>query len=187
MIKKVLIATTNEGKVLEFKEILENFDFLTLKNFPKIESPLENGKTFKENAEIKANFYFNHFKMPVIVEDSGFCVEELGGLPGVDSANWGEGGNFTNAINRIYKMLDGKPSLASFVSLIAYKASDGIIFAKGEVLGTISPIAKGENGFGFDPCFIPSGFTKTFGEMSRGEKSLISQRKIAITNLLKQI
>ena len=193
MYKEILIATTNKGKVAEFQllfkgvEAFKQTKFLNLKDFPKIEAPLENAETFWENAKIKAEFYFNHFKMPVIVEDSGFCVEKLNGLPGVHSAEWGVNGDFTEGIKKVYKMLDGKNSSACFYSIIILKSQEKTIMAEGEVEGKIAKSPKGEGGFGFDPCFIPHGFSQTFAEMGIEEKSRLSHRKMAILNLIAKL
>lgn len=193
MFKEILIATTNKGKVAEFKLLLTQLQafqqtkFLTLKDFPKIEAPLEIGETFEENAKIKAEFYFKNFKMPVIVEDSGFCVKELNNLPGVHSAEWGINGDFTEGIKKIYKMLDEKNSSACFYSIIILKSQEKTIMAEGIVEGEIAKSPKGEGGFGFDPCFIPNGFSQTFAEMGIEAKSKLSHRKMAILNLIAKL
>jgi non-canonical purine NTP pyrophosphatase (RdgB/HAM1 family) len=123
--------------------------------------------------------------MPVIVEDSGFCVEKLGGMPGVHSAEWGENGGFAKGIAKIYQMLNGETSNAFFTSIIIFKNNEKEVIAKGDVFGKISPTPRGLNGFGFDSCFIPAGFEKTFAEMTIEEKSHLSHRKIALSNLIK--
>ena len=187
--KTILIATTNLGKMEEFQFLFSTLPFkvVSLRDFPKIEAPKETGETFEENAKIKANFYFNHFKIPVIVEDSGFCVEKLGNLPGVHSADWGKNGDFSEGIAKVYKMLKGAPSKACFISVIIFKTVEKEILSTGLVEGLIAKEAKGLNGFGFDPCFIPNSATKTFGEMKLDEKSAFSHRSIAMQNLLKQL
>lgn len=186
-----LIATTNKGKLEEITYILKNFlpnsKFVSLEHFEKIEPPKEIFDTFEENANLKANFYFNYFKVPVIVEDSGFCVDKLNGLPGVHSADWGEDGSFTKAIDRIYKMLKGGKSKACFKSTIVYKNHIKTLTSQGVVNGTIAERAKGCYGFGFDPCFIPEGLNKTFAEMTTEEKSSLSHRKRALQGLISQL
>jgi XTP/dITP diphosphohydrolase len=183
----ILIATTNKGKLKEFalilKGVLQDANFITLGDLPSVKPPQEVFDTFLENAKLKADFYFKHFKMPVIVEDSGFCVEELNGLPGVHSATWGEGEDFTKGIQKVYDMLKGKPSKAFFTSTIIFKTSAREVISEGRIDGIIASEPKGQNGFGFDPCFIPNGFIKTFAQMTAEEKSSLSHRRRAIENL----
>jgi XTP/dITP diphosphohydrolase len=187
MINKILLATTNKGKVAEFKTIIKDVEFFTLTDFQNLEPPKEIGESFEENAKIKADFYFKNFNLPVVVEDSGFCVEKLGNLPGVHSADWGKNGDFTDGIKRVYQMLKGEGSPAKFVSVIIFKTKEKEVLATGEVSGSIAEKPRGENGFGFDPCFIPNGYTKTFAEMTMEEKSSLSHRKIGISNLMKKL
>ena len=187
----ILIATTNKGKLSEFelmlKEVFREVSFISLVDVSYTEPPKEIYDTFTQNAKLKADFYFNHYNMPVIVEDSGFCVEELNNLPGVHSADWGEGKDFTKGIERLYKMLNGLPSRAFFTSTIIYKDFEKELIAKGEIWGTMAKSPKGENGFGFDPCFIPNGFDRTFAEMTIEEKSTLSHRKLALMDLISKI
>ena len=187
----ILIATTNKGKLSEFELILKGafkeVNFISLADVFYTKPPKEIYDTFTENAKLKADFYFNQYNMPVIVEDSGFCVEALNNLPGVHSADWGEGKDFTKGIEKLYKMLNGLPSKAFFTSTIIYKDFEKELIAKGKVWGTVAQIPKGENGFGFDPCFVPNGFDKTFAEMTKQEKSTLSHRKLALTDLIGKI
>ena len=165
-------------------EAFKNTKFLTLKDFPKIDPPLESGESFEENAKIKAEFYFKRFKMPVIVEDSGFCVEKLNGMPGVHSAEWGINGDFSEGIKKVYSMLEGRNSSACFYSIIILRSQEKVIMAEGKAEGEMAKSPKGEGGFGFDPCFIPHGFSQTFAEMGIEAKSRLSHRKMAILNLI---
>ena len=191
MNKIILIATTNKGKLSEFefmlKGVLNGVHFISLADVAYLEPPKEIYDTFLQNAKLKADFYFNHYKMPVIVEDSGFCVTELNNLPGVHSASWGKGEDFTKGMEKMYKMLNGLPSKAFFASTIIYKDFEKELIAKGEIWGTVAKTPKGENGFGFDPCFIPNGFNKTFAEMTKEEKSALSHRRLALKELMGKI
>jgi XTP/dITP diphosphohydrolase len=187
--KSILVATTNAGKLQEFRFLFKdlNVEILSLLDFPAVEIPKETGETFEENAMIKANFYFTAFNIPVIVEDSGFCIKELQNLPGVHSADWGMNGDFSEGIARIYEMLNGRNSEAFFVSVAVFKSVEKCEISRGEVSGFIAEKPRGTNGFGFDPCFIPNSCEKTFGEMTLEEKSRFSHRKIAIQNLLTKL
>lgn len=193
MYKEILIATTNSGKLMEIRYLfslnnkLKEISIISLNDLKKVDSPTETGNTFEENAKIKADFYFTQFNMPVIVEDSGFCVSQLDGFPGVKSAEMAINGSFENAIKRIYEMLNGMPSSCCFKSVVIFKTHDREILCEGVVEGNISRRPLGKNGFGFDSCFIPNGMTKTFAEMELEEKSLFSHRKTALNNLMKKI
>lgn len=194
MRQEVLIATTNNGKLKEFELLLkklpqfQNTKFLSLNDLKIVENPYESRNTFQENAIIKADYYLNIAKIPVIAEDSGFCVLELNCQPGVESAHWGKNGDFSVGIKRIYQMLGQKTSKAYFQSVIVFKSLDlKMILAEGIINGRLAPKPKGTSGFGFDPCFIPDGFTKTFAEMTIEEKSAISHRKIALQNLIDKL
>jgi XTP/dITP diphosphohydrolase len=193
MVKEILIATTNKGKIVELIPLLKaspffkNYNFISLSDMGEIEPPAEIFESFEENALLKANFYFSAFHMPVICEDSGFCVNELGGIPGVHSADWGKNGDFTEGIKKVYEMLEGRPSLASFKCVVIFKTKTDFIKGEGEVKGVLPPSAIGKGGFGFDPCFIPEGETRTFSQMSLEEKLLFSHRKEAIKNLLTKL
>lgn len=193
MIKEILIATTNKGKIAELTPLLrlapffKHYSFISLSDIGKIEPPQEVFHTFEQNALLKANFYFNAFHMPVITEDSGFCVEELSGMPGVHSADWGNKGNFTKGIKKVYTMLGGRPSSASFKCVVVFKTPTDFITGYGEVRGILPPRPIGKNGFGFDPCFIPERETRTFAQMKLEEKINFSHRKEAIKNLLSKL
>jgi XTP/dITP diphosphohydrolase len=171
---KLLVGTNNKGKLREIKDLLpKNLKIYSPLDF-KIKSPVENGKTFKENSLIKAKFFSKKSKMICLSDDSGLEVDILGGNPGIYSARWGgKKGNFVKAMNKVFKELDKKDKKwknkkikARFVcALTLYGLNKKLINSIGKVEGYISPIPKGKNGFGYDPIFIPKGKKITFGEM----------------------
>ena len=189
-IDKIVVGTHNRGK---FDEICNLLPKNIVKISPKelgLPSPKENGSSFEENSKIKAEFFSKKTKMITISDDSGLTIDLLLGAPGIYSSRWaGPYGNFNIAIKKVYdelkKIKRGKKEIkAKFIScLTVYWPNGKFISRKGIVEGRISESKKGNNGFGYDPIFIPSGFSKTFAEMSNQKKNLLSHRMIAIKKM----
>ena len=184
-ITKLLIGTNNKGKLKEIKDLLpKTLDIYSPSNF-KIKSPVENGKTFEENSLIKARYFSKKSKMTCLSDDSGLVVDILDGDPGIYSARWGgKKADFTKAMNRVFKELDKKDKnwknkkvKARFIcALTIYGNNKKLVNAIGKVDGYISSSLKGNNGFGYDPIFIPRGKKITFGEMKPPRKYKIDHR-----------
>ena len=193
-ITKILVGTNNTGKLKEIRELLpKNLEIYSTSDF-KIKSPIENGKTFEENSLIKAKYFYKKSKMICLSDDSGLEVDILGGNPGIYSARWGgKKGDFIRAMNKVFKELDKKNKnwktkkiKARFVcALTIYELNQKIISAVGKIEGHISPFMKGENGFGYDPIFIPKGKKITFGEMKPLQKYKIDHRYKAFKKIKK--
>ena len=189
-INKILVGTHNKGKFIEICDLLpkkiEKISPISL----KIESPIESGKTFEENSEIKANFFCQKSKLITLSDDSGLEVDCLDGEPGIFSSRWAdELGGFHNAMLKILAKVKklNRGTNARFISSLTIKWPDGKKITEiGVINGDITDI-KGENGFGYDPIFIPKGYSKTFAEMDYNEKLKIDHRKIAYKKLLKKI
>ena len=189
-INKILVGTHNKGK---FKEIRDLFPHNVEKVSPDdfgIESPEEDGKTFLENSELKANFFCNRSKLVTLSDDSGLEIDCLNGQPGILSARWAkEFGGFDNAMIEILKKIKktNKNKKAQFVCSLTIQWPNGKKISEvGIIKGTIST-KKGNNGFGYDPIFIPDGYSKTFAEMDYKEKLLIDHRNIAYKKLEEKI
>ena len=190
--KEIVIASHNDGKVDEIRGLLKkyNFKIFSLKKFSHIE-PKENGKTFIENSVIKAVSALKITGLPSISDDSGLCIPALNNDPGIYSARWaGKGKNFDLATKKIEKKLfekyRNKQKLfkAFFCCALSIALPDGTIKSfEGKVFGTLQFPPKGENGFGYDPIFIPKGYKKTFGEMKYSFKERISHRQKAFKKL----
>jgi XTP/dITP diphosphohydrolase len=189
-IKSLLIATNNKGKLSEIKKLLpKHITFYSPKDFNLIE-PIENEKTFEGNAAIKARYCAEKSKLISLSDDSGLEVPALNGDPGVYSARWaGKNKDFKLAIKKVYskikkkKKLNKKNNARFYCSLaIAYPNGTHKIFS-GIVNGKISLEPKGNNGFGYDPIFIPNGYKKTFGEMKPNLKDKISHRYKAFNKI----
>tara|TARA_A100001011_G_C13798724_1_gene630092 strand:- start:13 stop:594 length:582 start_codon:yes stop_codon:yes gene_type:complete len=186
-IDKILIGTHNKGKLKEMSDLLPRKIAKISPLELGIESPIENGKTFRENAEIKANFFCDKSKLISLSDDSGLEVDCLNGQPGIFSSRWAEKfGSFDKAMNEILKKMT-KNTKAQFVSCLSIRWPNGKIISEiGVVKGNISS-KKGSNGFGYDPIFIPNGYSKTFSEMDYKEKSMIDHRCIAYKKLYEKI
>ena len=193
-ITKILIGTNNPGKLREISDLLpNNLEIYSAYDF-KIKSPIENGKTFKENSLIKARYFSKKSKMICLSDDSGLEIDILEGAPGVYSARWGgKKGDFIKAMNRVFKELDKKNKnwktkkiKARFIcALTIYGPNQKTINSIGKIEGYISPFMKGKNGFGYDPIFIPKGNKITFGEMKMSQKYKMDHRFKAFKKIKK--
>lgn len=195
--QKIILATGNQHKVEEITSILQdnipNFDsrILTTSKELNLGEPVEDGVTFAENALIKARYVFEKTGCFAIADDSGIIVDALGNAPGVLSARWSgrHGDDLANTELLLNQIADFLPQQrkARFVSAVALVGEGVEIVELGQVKGSIATIAMGENGFGYDPIFIPEGMDKTMAMLTADEKNAISHRKIAFTKLSKSI
>ena len=190
--QKYVIASNNEHKVKEFQNMLKPFGIKVVpyKDVIKEEFEIEEtGKTFEENAKIKAEAICEKTGLPTFADDSGFCVKDLNSFPGLYSARFAEEvGGYDKAFDEIKSRLNGKISEAKFVCVIAF-ASKGekTLTFEGSCYGfTVFP-ARGENGFGYDSIFVPNSYGITFAEMESDEKNAISHRAMASAKFLKFI
>ena len=194
----VIIATGNSGKVNEFCAILKGsaFSIFASREIGFSEKIEESAQTFKGNAEIKAKavydyvFSKNNRDCWVIADDSGLEVEALGGRPGVFSARYaGENATGIERYTKLLKEMEGKTDRkARFVcSLCLIRPGRSPEFFEGECRGNILTEPRGNGGFGYDPVFLPEGYTKGFGEMDEDEKNTLSHRGRAIKNMLMKL
>ena len=193
-ITKLLVGTNNKGKLKEIKDLLpKNLQIFSTTDF-KIKSPAENGKSFKENSLIKAKYFSKKSKMICLSDDSGLEIDILEGDPGIYSARWGgKKANFVKAMNRVFKELDKKDKnwknkkiKARFIcALTIYGPNQKTINSIGKIEGHISKSMKGNNGFGYDPIFIPTGKKITFGEMKVSQKYKMDHRFKAFKKIKK--
>lgn len=188
--KKILIATNNKGKVDEIKQILKEYELISLKDINCNIEVEENQDTFEGNSLKKAKEISKITNMPCIADDSGLCIEKFDGWPGVYSARFlGEDATpeeRNDAILEKMKGLKEDERMAKFKCVITYYNDGTVITGIGETSGKIAEEPRGNNGFGFDPIFeLENG--KTYAELSGKEKNKISHRKKAIENLKKQL
>lgn len=192
----VVLATGNRGKLREFSAAFQNsgIEFLTQKEIGFAEDVEENGKTFAENALIKAKAVSEFLRAngktaTVIADDSGLEVSALGGAPGIFSARFaGEHGNSRANNEKLLRELENATDRsARFVTVLCILQQDGSVhYVEGECRGTIIKEFRGSEGFGYDPLFVPEGETRTFAEMSVEEKQNLSHRGRAIASLREQ-
>ncbi len=193
-ILNLFIGSNNHGKIKEIRDLLpKKIHILTPKDF-NLESPDENGKTFEENSFIKAKFFSKKTNMVCLADDSGLEVDSLNKLPGIYSARWGgKKNNFNLAIKKVYNELKKndekwyqKKQTARFIcSLTIYWPNNKFVTTCGIVEGTISKFKKGNNGFGYDPIFIPLNKKFTFGQMKSREKYKLDHRIKAFKKIKK--
>lgn len=184
----LLIATRNAHKAREFARILPpQFELRTLADFPGAPDPEETGTTFEANAAIKAESISAVFPGLVVSDDSGICVDALGGMPGVYSARYAgthgddEGNNRKMLAELAAKPESEKPFTARYVCAISVaRAGKELACFVGKVEGQITLNPRGSGGFGYDPLFIPDGYDGTMAEISAEEKNRISHRGEAL-------
>jgi XTP/dITP diphosphohydrolase len=184
---KFVLATHNAGKVAELRAILQPaVADLDLIGYTGPE-PIENGTTFAENALIKARAAYEHTGMPSIADDSGVCVDILGGSPGIFTAIWAGGrDNVQNRQLLLRQMADISPAhrSAAFVCTIALVSETEELCFTGTWPGTIAFAERGEHGHGYDPVFIPEGFEVTAAELEPEVKNALSHRAQALSALI---
>ena len=186
--KKLLFFSHNYKKISEVKKILSRKDIkiYNLSFYNKIGEPIEKGKSFAENAKIKSSCGLKNFDIPCFADDSGICIEALKNRPGIRSKRFLESfktnqSAFEFIISCVNKNQNNKAFFKTAICL-SLKKNYHIVF-EGTVMGRISKIPRGLNGFGYDPIFIPDGYEKTFAEMSNREKNKISHRLIALRKM----
>lgn len=188
--KEILIATKNKGKIKEFSDLFaeKGLKVTSLLDFPNIEDINETGSTFIENAKIKAETISNQFNKIVVADDSGLCVDALGGRPGVFSARYaGEKKNDEENLQKVLTEMEGVPfekRTARFhcVLAVAIPNEETRIF-DGTCEGYITEKPVGENGFGYDPIFYPLDQKQTMAQLTSDEKNKISHRANAMKML----
>jgi XTP/dITP diphosphohydrolase len=188
--KKIIFASQNKGKVKEVVQILNGLDIeiISLTDMNEQIEIIEDGDSFEANALIKAKQVYNKFKLPTIADDSGLVVDQLNGAPGIYSARYaGQDGN-DEANNK--KLLDelknySEPHIAKFVCAAVYYDGQELHTAIGEFYGRIIDEEHGTHGFGYDPLFVPDGYSITSAEMEPSLKNSISHRFNAFNKLKK--
>jgi XTP/dITP diphosphohydrolase len=187
--RPLVIATRNKGKIEEFKSFFSGFPIgiKSLNDFGPIPEPVEDGKTFEDNAYKKAHFTARVLGFPALADDSGLVVEALGGQPGVLSARYaGEGAGDEAKIRKLLKAMEAvSDRRAAFECVIAIAVPRGpALIYEGRCEGEITRDPSGNNGFGYDPVFFYQPLGKTFAEMSQEEKNQVSHRGQAVAKLL---
>lgn len=188
----ILLATRNPGKITELRQLIGEIpvNLRGLDEFPELSDVEETGTTFVENARLKASEYAKRTGLFALADDSGLEVLALNNAPGVFSARYG-GANSSYAakISKLLKELNASENTsreARFRCVMAFSDRSGNILTttEGICAGQIAETPAGENGFGYDPVFIPNGFEETFGELSEAIKQSISHRAQAVSKII---
>ena len=190
----MLIGTNNKGKFREIKALLPKYiKIYSTSNF-QIKSPKENGRTFEDNSIIKSKYFSKKTNLICLADDSGLEIDILKKAPGIYSARWaGKNLDFKKAIKKVYRELNKKDKnwerkkiKARFICVLSICfLEQKIACVRGKIEGTISKKPKGNNGFGYDPIFIPNKQKLTFGEMSPKKKYKIDHRFNAFKKIKK--
>ena len=193
-IKKLLVGTNNKGKLKEIKNLIpKNMQIFSTLDF-KLKSPKENGKTFAQNSIIKSKYFSKKTNLICLADDSGLEIDILDKRPGIYSARWaGKNKDFKIAINKVFRELTAKNKnwkkrhiKARFICALSISyLNKNLVSVIGKVEGKISNKAKGKNGFGYDPIFIPNNEKKTFGQMSFSKKYRMDHRFNAFKKIKK--
>ena len=189
--KTIVIATKNAGKVREYQDMLTplGIEVKTLADFAPI-AINENGRTFEEDATIKATTAANQLQLPVMADDSGLMVDALGGAPGVHSARYA--GDHDDAANNAKLLLalkevpDEKRTAHFHTTIVGIKPDGTKLVANGRVDGHILHQLTGENGFGYDPLFYVDELGKSMAQLTADQKNQISHRGRALRSFMKQ-
>jgi XTP/dITP diphosphohydrolase len=185
--QKLVLASHNKGKAAEIAELLQPFAIEVISAASlHLPEPEETEDSFIGNAKLKALAATRASKLPALADDSGLCVDALGGAPGIYSARWaGPNKDFLYAMERVLTGIAGKPRGAHFVAALALAwPDDHCEVFEGKVFGTLVDAPRGTRGFGYDPIFKPEGHDITFGEMDPDEKHRISHRADAFRQLV---
>ena len=185
---KIVFATNNLNKLSEIKSLVPNsIEILSLNDISCNEELPETNPTIEENAIQKARYIYDNYGFNCFADDTGLEINVLGGEPGVYSARYaGEDCNAEDNVQKVlHNMEEEEDRSAVFITVIALIINGKVTLFEGQCSGIITKTRIGMEGFGYDPIFMPKGFTKTFAEMEKNEKGLISHRGKAVKNLVR--
>lgn len=187
---KLIIASNNKHKIYEIKKMLgDRFDeILSIREAGIDHETVEDGETFMQNAVKKAREISLISGCAALADDSGICAHALGGAPGIYSARFSGGSDEDNNDLLLLKLADKQDKSAHYTCAMAlvYPSGD-MLCAEGYMYGSITPVRRGDRGFGYDPIFIPDGENRTVAEMTDEEKNAISHRANALRLLLEKL
>lgn len=182
----ILVATHNLHKKEEIQQILgANYFVVSLTDYNLNDEIIEDGNSFAANALIKAKYCYEKTGKPSLGDDSGMVVEALDGRPGIFSARYAGDHDFNKNIEKVLsEMTDQVNRRAYFITVLCYIDDKGAHYFEGRVYGNLTKEVFGEQGFGYDPIFMPDDYNKTFAEMPAEDKNKISHRNAAIKQFL---
>lgn len=185
---EILVATHNKNKKKEIQDIFgKEFVIKSLDDYNLNDEIDENGTTFQENACIKARYCFEKTGKPSLGDDSGLVISALDGRPGIFSARYSGDMDFKNNVAKVLsemKEVKDEDRDAYFITVLCLVDDSGEHYFEGRIHGKILNEVRGENGFGYDPIFVPNGYEVSFSQMDEEEKNKISHRAIAIKKFL---
>ncbi len=189
---KIIFASGNKGKIVEVRKLLSDLgiEIIALPDLEDAPEIIEDADTFEGNAKIKAKVVYDKYELPVIADDSGLSVEQLGGEPGVYSARYaGEGCTYDDNNKKLLRELKkfDSPHKAKFICHAVFYDGEEFINSVGELRGEIVHEYKGTHGFGYDPIFCPEGYDKNLAELTLEEKNKISHRGKAFRGLKEKL
>ena len=185
---ELVIASNNNGKIREIREMLPDIRLLSLQDIGFEEDTPEPWHTFEENALAKASAVYQFCGKNVFADDSGICANALGGRPGVDSAHFSGSRDDERNLQQLLNELEGKEDRsAHYKAVICLIWNDEVYYFEGLCNGHITREKRGHGGFGYDPVFVPDGFDETFGQLSPEVKNSISHRGKAVRKMVEFI
>ena len=187
-LKKIVVASGNKGKIKEIKSIFRGVEVISMREAGFLGDIEENGTTFKENAFIKAKTVGNALNIPVLADDSGLCVDFLGGAPGIYSARFSGGGEAENRKLLLKRMQGADTRAAHFECAVClYTPGGRTLFGEGKTYGYILEEEHGTGGFGYDRLFYSDDLKISFGEATEEQKDEVSHRGRALKELLSRL
>ncbi|NOX19073.1 MAG: RdgB/HAM1 family non-canonical purine NTP pyrophosphatase [Chlorobi bacterium] len=189
---KIIFASGNKGKIVEVRKLLSDLgiEIIALPDLEDAPEIIEDADTFEGNAKIKAKVVFDKYKLPVIADDSGLSVEQLGGAPGIYSARFaGEGCTYEDNNRKLLEELKNypEPHRAKFICHAVFYDGKDFVNSVGELKGEIVHEYRGIRGFGYDPIFRPEGYDRNLAELTLEEKNKISHRGKAFRGLKEKL
>ncbi len=189
--KKIIIASKNKGKIKELNELLANVGYttITMEEAGIADDIVEDGDSLRSNALIKASYLYERLGTEVMADDSGLFIDALYGQPGIHSARFAGTGKSEDNIEKVLGLMENQSNRnAHFAAVICHIAENGVTyFYEGKVYGTITKECFGNGGFGYDPIFIPDGYTETFAVLSDAVKNKISHRAKAMDKMVAEL
>jgi XTP/dITP diphosphohydrolase len=183
--QQLVIASNNRGKITEIRQMIQRVELLSLQGIGFTNDIPEPYHTFEENAHAKASAIHRFCNKNVFADDSGICLNYLNGAPGVDSAHFSGERDDEKNLQKVLTVLDGAADRSAYYKAVICLIWDGVVhYFEGICAGTIITIKRGTGGFGYDPIFVPEGYSQTFAELPPSVKNEISHRGKAVRKMV---
>lgn len=183
--EQLVIASNNKGKINEIRQIIDSLELMSLNDIGFTEEIDEPFHTFEENALAKASAIHKFCGKNVFADDSGICASALNGEPGVDSAHYSGGRDDEKNLQQLLaNLVDKTDRFGYYKAVICLIWDEQVYYFEGVCCGKIIDVPRGEGGFGYDPIFVPDGYSETFAQLSPEVKNQISHRGIAVRKMV---